>query len=147
MHKLVTILALFVTTLALSAIPFEDAQAKRFGFGKNLGKQYNSAGSAKPRSPATTPGGQQAAGKAGARTSGASRWLGPLAGLAAGGLLASLFFGDAFEGLQILDFLLIAGLLFGGVALFRAMRKRVFDLVMRFGTSKSPKRTRSLTDC
>ncbi len=135
MHRLTTILAVFVATLALSAIPFEDAEAKRFGFGKSMGKQYNSSRSTKPQNPSTAPSGQQAAGQAGARTSGASRWLGPLAGLAAGGLLASLFFGDAFEGLQMLDFLLIAGLLFGGVALFRAMRSRASP---RVGTAGGP---------
>jgi predicted lipid-binding transport protein (Tim44 family) len=46
-----------------------------------------------------------------------------LAGLAAGGLLASLFFGDAFEGIQLLDLLLLAALVFGGVMLFRALRR------------------------
>jgi predicted lipid-binding transport protein (Tim44 family) len=46
-----------------------------------------------------------------------------LAGLAAGGLLASLFLGDAFEGLQLMDILLIGALLFGGLMLFKAMRR------------------------
>ena len=42
--------------------------------------------------------------------SGASRWLGPLAGIAAGGLLASMLFGDGFEGIQFMD-ILIFGLI------------------------------------
>jgi len=37
--------------------------------------------------------------------------------------LASLFFGDGFQGFQILDFLLIAALIFGGIMLFRRMRR------------------------
>jgi predicted lipid-binding transport protein (Tim44 family) len=39
-------------------------------------------------------------------------------------MLAALLFGDAFEGLQIMDFLILALLVFGGVMLFRALRRR-----------------------
>jgi predicted lipid-binding transport protein (Tim44 family) len=89
----------------------------------SLGKQYSAPRSTPPRQSQQSAAArsQAAPGAAG----GASRWLGPLAGLAAGGLLASLFFGDAFEGFQPLDFLLIAALIFGGVMLFRAMRRGV----------------------
>ena len=115
---------LFSVTLALLAatlVTLPEAEARRFGGGLNLGKQSSAPRSAPPKqTQQAAPARQQAA--PGAR-SGASRWLGPLAGLAAGGLLASLFFGDAFEGFQILDFLLIAALVFGGVVLFRAMRR------------------------
>ncbi|WP_339080650.1 TIM44-like domain-containing protein [Pseudomonas sp. TMP9] len=98
-----------------------DAEAKRMGGGKSFG----SAPSHQARqAPAQQ---QQAAPAAGGRqtaaASGASRWLGPLAGLAAGGLLASMFMGDGFEGLQIMDMLifgLIAFLLFR----FLAARRR-----------------------
>ncbi|MCP3867665.1 MAG: Tim44 domain-containing protein [Gammaproteobacteria bacterium] len=120
MRKLLSFIALAVTALSLSVVPFDDAQAKRFGFGKSMGKQYNSSRTTKPAGQQST----STAAQTGARTSGASRWLGPLAGLAAGGLLASLFFGDAFEGFQIMDFLLIAGLVFVGLAMFRAYRAR-----------------------
>ncbi len=114
------VLALFAATL----ITLPDAEARRFGGGMNLGKQYKSMPRTAPRQSqqAASNRSQAAPGVAG-RTSGASRWLGPLAGLAAGGLLASLFFGDAFEGLQIMDILLIGALVVGGVMLFRAMRR------------------------
>lgn len=116
----VFMLALFVATIMI--LP-DAAKAKRFGGGRSLGKQYQSMPSTAPRrTPRAIPGRSQAAGAAG-RTSGASRWLGPLAGLAAGGLLASLFFGDAFRGLQIMDILLVAALIFGGLMLLKAMRR------------------------
>lgn len=119
---------LFAFTLALFAvtlITLPDAEAKRFGGGMSLGKQFKSTPRTTPRQTqqAAPSSAQAAAGAAASRTSGASRWLGPLAGLAAGGLLASLFFGDGFEGLQIMDILLLGALIFGGVMLFKAMRR------------------------
>lgn len=91
-----------------------EADAKRFGGGKSFGsapshQTRQAAPQSQPAANAPTAGRQPAA------ASGASRWLGPLAGLAAGGLLASMFMGDGFEGLQIMDMLifgLIAFLLF-----------------------------------
>ncbi|MDP3978554.1 MAG: TIM44-like domain-containing protein [Pseudomonas sp.] len=90
-----------------------DAEAKRFGGAKSFGSapSHQTRQTTSPTSTATTP----TAGRQPAAASGASRWLGPLAGLAAGGLLASMFMGDSFEGLQIMDMLifgLIAFLLF-----------------------------------
>ncbi|WP_150642137.1 Tim44 domain-containing protein, partial [Pseudomonas fluorescens] len=49
---------------------------------------------------------------AAAKAGGASRWLGPLAGIAAGGLLASMFMGDGFQGMQIFDILIMAVIAF-----------------------------------
>lgn len=123
---LVTLLTLVVAGATL--LP-EPADAKRFGGGRSLGKQYSVPRQAPPSQQAQQPQAQprqtpRAAGQPGPRQSGASRWLGPLAGLAAGGLLASLFFGDGFQGFQILDFLLIALLVFGGVMLFRRLRRQ-----------------------
>lgn len=122
---IVTLLTLFVAGAALMP---EPADAKRFGGGKSLGKQFSMPRQAQPpRQPAqqNAGGARNSAATAGQGTprSGASRWLGPLAGLAAGGLLASLFFGDAFDGFQLMDFLLIALLVFGGVMLFKALRR------------------------
>ncbi|WP_133510973.1 Tim44 domain-containing protein [Candidatus Thiosymbion oneisti] len=117
----VFVLALFV---AAPMILPDAAEAKRFGRGMSLGKQYRSTPRTPPRqTQRAVPNRSQAATGAAGRTSGMGRWLGPLAGLAAGGLLASLFFGDAFEGLQIMDILLVAALIFGGLMLFKAMRR------------------------
>lgn len=121
---LTTALALLVA--GLLALP-QPAEAKRFGGGGNVGKQYNTmprqAQPPQQTRQATPSQGQAAAAQRAPQASGASRWLGPLAGLAAGGLLASLFFGDAFEGFQIMDFLLIALLVFGAFMLFRMLRR------------------------
>jgi predicted lipid-binding transport protein (Tim44 family) len=121
-RKLLTFLPLVIAALALTALP-QDAEAKRMGFGQSMGRQYSTPQKSTP--PVATPRQAPANAAPGApRQSGASRWLGPIAGLVAGGLLASLFFGDAFEGFQIMDFLLIAAVVFGAVMLFRAMRTK-----------------------
>ncbi|MEA3275781.1 MAG: TIM44-like domain-containing protein [Pseudomonadota bacterium] len=121
--KILFALAVALMAATLFAVP--DAEARRFGSGMSLGKHYKSpTRSASPsRTQTAAPNRSQSTAGAAGRTSGASRWLGPLAGLAAGGLLASLFFGDAFEGLQVMDILLVAALAIGGVMLFRAMRR------------------------
>ncbi|MCF7993051.1 MAG: 39S ribosomal protein L45 [Thiohalocapsa sp.] len=121
------VLALMAFSLMGGALLPETADAKRFGGGKSFGKQYSTPRQATPPGQSANQSAarqQQAAAGQQAPRSGASRWLGPLAGLAAGGLLASMFFGDGFEGFQIMDFLLIAALIFGGVMLFRMLRNR-----------------------
>lgn len=116
------LLMLLVGLFSLGLV-IDDAEARRFGGGKSLGKQFPSySRQASPSQNQQSAATRQA--KQPAATSGASRWLGPLAGLAAGGLLAAMLFGDGFEGLQFLDFLLIAGLAFLGFKLFKAMRAR-----------------------
>ena len=123
---------LFVTLMAAlmagSLLMPDIAEAKRFGAGKSFGKQYSTTPrKATPPSQAsqgTAAGQRQAAPGQAAPKSGASRWLGPLAGLAAGGLLASMLFGDGFEGFQVMDFLMIAALVFGGFMLFKMFRNR-----------------------
>lgn len=121
MHKILISLVVGLLTFGLLVA---DADARRMGGGKSLGFQRPEMGRwgtppaaapfraqpspAVPR-PAPSP-----------RT---SRWLGPLAGLAAGGLLAALLFGDAFHGLQAFDFILIALLGLGVYFIVRAMRR------------------------
>jgi predicted lipid-binding transport protein (Tim44 family) len=117
--------AVAMIAVAVLSVP-ADVEAKRLGGGTNLGKQSSgmqrqaqpAATAQRPTQPSAAPAtaGQRPA-------SGASRWLGPLAGLAAGGLLASMFFGDGFEGFQIMDFLLIVLLAVGGFMLFRMWKR------------------------
>src|SRR5690606_28107328 len=83
-------------------------------------KSFGSAPSHQTRQ-AAPPKAPAAAGKP---ASGASKWLGPLAGLAAGGLLASMFMGDGFEGFQMMDFLLIALLAFIAFKVIGMLRRR-----------------------
>ncbi|WP_462329562.1 Tim44 domain-containing protein [Thiohalocapsa halophila] len=122
---IVAMLSLFV--VGATVLP-QDADARRFGGGRSLGKQYSMPRQAqRPQTPQRQQGADQRANQAGAagqRSRGGMGFLGPLAGLAAGGLLASLFFGGAFEGFQPFDFLIIAALVIGGIFLFRMLRQQ-----------------------
>lgn len=122
--------------LALSvALTFSvDASAKRLGSGSSIGsKPMHQTQSRQTTDNQSSSQSQPAAANAAQRPgsapqpSGASRWLGPLAGLAAGGLLASMFMGDGFEGVQFFDILLMAALGIG-----------IFFLVKRFMASRRP---------
>lgn len=79
------------------AVTVPDADAKRLGGGKSVGQQSNSVNRAPAQqNPGAQPGGQQSAqqavpGRAAAATPPAgNRWLGPIAGIAAGLGLAAL---------------------------------------------------------
>jgi len=99
-----------------------DAHAKRFGGGKSFGSApSHQTRQAQPqqRTDAAQAGRQQPA-----AASGASRWLGPLAGLAAGGLLASMFMGDGFEGIQFMDILIFGLIAFVIFRLIAARRRQ-----------------------
>lgn len=114
---------LLALTLSVGLVSTE-AFAKRMGSGSNSGMQRDvapasPAGNAKtaPSSPAQQPAAAGAA--AGAATK--SSWMGPLMGLAAGGLLAAAFMGGAFEGISAMDIVLLL-LIVGGVIFF--LRRR-----------------------
>jgi len=101
-----------------------DAHAKRFGGGKSFGSapsHQTRQAAPQQRNDATT---QQAGRQQPAAASGASRWLGPLAGLAAGGLLASMFMGDGFEGIQFMDILIFGLIAFVIFRLLAARRRQ-----------------------
>ena len=108
-------LALFLTLFLSMSMITTDAYAKLFCGGKRFGKQRESISQpAAPRAPATPA----------APAAGGNKWLGPLAGLAAGGLLASLFMGGAFDGIKPMDILLMLGLAAAAFFVFRAMRRK-----------------------
>lgn len=91
----------------------EQAEAKRLGGGKSSGTYSRQATApTNNQSTLTQPGKTQTAGATAAKGSKLKSFLGPLAALAAGGLLAAMLFGEGFEGFQIMDFLLIALVLF-----------------------------------
>ncbi|MDG4813212.1 TIM44-like domain-containing protein [Hydrogenovibrio sp. 3SP14C1] len=133
-------------TLWLSMMTFtffatmQVAEAKRFGGGGSFGyskqiapKKFNST---KPSSKTESASAKNNTTAAGARTSGASRFLGPLAGIAAGGLLAAMLFGDGFEGIQLLDILLIVLVAF---LLMSFLKKR--QAMMQPAYSRNAERT------
>jgi len=114
------VLSIFMA-LCISLTFALDAHAKRFGGGKSFGSAPSHQTRQAPQQTQAAP--NQAGRPTPAAARGAARWLGPLAGLAAGGLLASMFMGDGFEGIQFMDILifgLIAFLLFR----FLAARRR-----------------------
>ena len=100
-----------------------DAEAKRFGGGKSFGKQREQVTQPAAPRPANSPTPAPAGGRS---------WLGPLAGLAAGGLLASMLMGHGFDGLKIFDVLLMVGLAAGAFFLFRRMRQARSQQAMQY---------------
>ncbi|HEY6895690.1 MAG TPA: TIM44-like domain-containing protein [Rhodocyclaceae bacterium] len=125
-------LSLFALILAAGlGLASADAEAKRLGGGGSIGMSRNSApmqrqATTPPKQATATP--QQAAPSAPApmpapQPSGMSRWLGPLAGLAAGIGLAALFshfgMGEGFA-----NFAMIALLVVGGIFLIRMLFSR-----------------------
>src|SRR5690606_32662505 len=111
----------FFTVFLMVGLAIPDAEARRMGGGKSFGSAPMHKSQPAQRQQASqqaTPRNQQ---QNPAATSGASRWLGPLAGIAAGGLLASMLFGDGFQGLQLFD-ILIFGLI--AFVLFKLFSRR-----------------------
>jgi predicted lipid-binding transport protein (Tim44 family) len=123
MQRFLSLAMAFCVALTLS---LDVDAAKRFGGGRSFGTApshqarqvqpqqqapYSNAAPNAAQRPATAPGG-------------ASRWLGPLAGLAAGGLLASMFMGGGFHGFQFLDFLVLALIAFVIFRFIAARRHR-----------------------
>lgn len=106
------------------------AEAKRFGGGSSMGRSYSTshASSASAARPAT------------AAAPNRSSWLGPLAGLAAGGLLASLFMGHGSFGSLIL---LLLGAI-AVIAVFRMLRRGIAQphdhrQTVNYGPTLSPR--------
>lgn len=97
----------------------DQAEAKRLGGGKSFGSYSKSTTTSSTSSNYTQPSKTSTA-TSGARSS-KMGFLGPLAGLAAGGLLAAMFFGDGFEGFQMFDFILIALVVF---IIFKLMARK-----------------------
>src|SRR5687767_7634434 len=123
MRKLLTVLA----ALASLSLIAPDADARRMSGGKSIGKQReavtpNQAKGA-PAQQQAAPAQQQAAPATPAAppakpASGMSKWLGPLAGLAIGAALASLFFNNGLAG-ALMGILLALAIVAGVVLLFR----------------------------
>ncbi len=132
MKKLVLLL---VTLFGVGLFALGDAEARRMGGGSNLGKQYSVP--SQPARPAGPAAGLSSPTKP-TPSGGISRWLGPLAGIAAGGLLASLLFGDGFEGLQLLDILVVAAIAVGAFLLLRRLRRGATPALAGAGAPAAP---------
>jgi predicted lipid-binding transport protein (Tim44 family) len=144
MNKLMTWVVAGVVGLSLTAASFDaEAQKRRFGGGSNVGMKRDAVQPQKPGAPAQAQGqqtpGTPAAAPAAAGAAGKSMpgWLGPVAGLMAGGLLAAMFFGGAFNGLSGGDFMMFALLALAAFMAFRFMRSRA-QAARRAGRSRRP---------
>lgn len=105
MKKIISLFILIFVTWGLLA---SDADARRFGGGRSFGMQRSASSFSRPTIAAA------AAAPAG------NRWLGPLAGLAAGGLLASLFMGNGFAN-GIMSWILLGG---AALLIFNLLKRR-----------------------
>lgn len=128
MRKTLSLLAV-VFTLGLSTVAMDAEASKRLGGGKSMGMQRDAPDRTPAATPAQTPA-TAAAGAAGAAgASSKSKWLGPVAGIAAGiGLvaLASHFgFGEELANLLLLGLLALAVLLVVGFVLRKRAAARM----------------------
>lgn len=115
MKKTLTFLTVAIFSFGLLAF---DAEAKRMGGGKSVGTQRQVNQQQATPNPQQSP----AAAPAAAAPKSGSKWGGALAGLAAGGLLAALFMGGAFENINMTDIvtiLLLAGAIFFIIRMLR----------------------------
>ena len=112
-------LAVFVAVLAALAFVIPDAEARRMGGGRSIGKQSSGVTQrqAAPQQPAAAP---QTAPRQGAAAQGGNRWLGPIAGLAAGLGLAALASHLGF-GEELASFMLLALLVVAAIVVFRLL--------------------------
>ncbi|MBE0494081.1 MAG: Tim44 domain-containing protein [Thiomicrospira sp.] len=122
--------------LSLTFMLPQPAEAKRFGGGGSFGKQKSMPAQQRQaptqqQQAAQTP--RQAA-TAGQAASGSAKWLGPMAGLAAGGFLAWMIFGEGFEGIQFFDILLVALIIFGLMMFLRARQRQQRTLAYEQGS-------------
>jgi predicted lipid-binding transport protein (Tim44 family) len=103
----------------------EAEAAKRIGGGRSVGVQRDSVqqqrtAPARPaQAPQTAPGAPQTP----PVSPGAGRWLGPIAGLLAGGALGALLFGGTFDGFKFMDFAIILLLAAAVFYIFRMLSK------------------------
>ena len=128
MKKSLSLLAM-VFALGLSTVAMDAEAARRMGGGKSLGMQRDATPAKAPtatpaQTPSAAPGAATAAPAAAAAASSRSKWMGPIAGLAAGiGLMAlasHLGFGEGLANMLMIGLMIMAVLAVVGMV----MRKR-----------------------
>ena len=120
--RILTFLAIALVAFSLTTL---DVEARRMGGGSSFGKQRESLNLNRQQqaTPKQQQGQKASPASQAAPASGASKWLGPLAGLAAGGLLASLLMGGAFDGINMMDILVLVGVAAAAFFIIRMMRR------------------------
>lgn len=146
MNKKISILTTVLISLTLLITGINEAQAKRMGGGSSFGSrpsysapyQRSTTPNSVPSSQPTRSAAQQQAASQNqtARQGWANRggFMGLLGGLALGGLLGSLFFGGAFEGINFMDMLLFAGIAY---LLFRLFASKTAPQAQPLGNAYS----------
>ncbi|HEU0290955.1 MAG TPA: Tim44-like domain-containing protein [Burkholderiales bacterium] len=114
----------FAIALFSLVLMIEDSEARRMSGSRNLGMQRSAPAQqqAAPKAPAQQQQQQAAPATPAQQPAGASKWLGPLAGLALGAGLAALFLNNGWAGLlsgMLLIGLMVAALVFLARVLLR----------------------------
>ncbi|MFQ5345386.1 MAG: Tim44 domain-containing protein [Mariprofundus sp.] len=99
----------------------DDADARRFGGGSSFGKHRSMTPPSQSRAFNKRQATPQKSTAAGQRGSARTGMMGMLGGLALGGMLGAMFFGGAFEGINLFDILIIGGII---ALAFMFLRKR-----------------------
>ncbi len=110
------LLAVVLVALIGVGLTLGTAHAKRFGGGRSFGQQRSFTPAPPSRAPSQPP-------YAPAAPAPGRGWLGPLAGLAAGGMLGYLLFGHGFQGVGGMDILAVVAIAAVALMLFRAFRR------------------------
>jgi hypothetical protein len=118
MLKPLSLLLTLSLMLGLGGFAF-DAEAKRLGSGKSFGQSYKTAPAYAP--PTSTRPAPTANATNPARPPFGGMLGGMMGGLLAGGLLGALFAGGAFQGIQMMDVLILGGIAF---LLYKLMSSR-----------------------
>jgi predicted lipid-binding transport protein (Tim44 family) len=113
------LLAVFMMCFSLSLVA-PVAEAKRLGGGLSVGKSYSDPKQVTRSSAQQQKASAQTAVATTAKKSGLASMLG---GMLVGGLLASLLMGGEFDGVQMMDILMIAGFAFIAYKVFAMIRK------------------------
>jgi predicted lipid-binding transport protein (Tim44 family) len=125
--------SIIIAAFSLSLVVVDaDAASRRFGGGGNVGKQRSDVTQqqAAPKAPAQQQN-QAAPATPAQQPSGMSKWLGPLAGLAIGAGLASLFFNNGMGGA-------LAGMLMVGLLVAAAIFAVRYFMRGRTGHQQQP---------
>lgn len=135
------LLSVMIALIGLSMIAI-DADAARLGGGRSVGTQR--APISKQQAAPTAPAQQQQQQAAPSTTttpaqqpSGASKWLGPLAGLALGAGLAALFLNNGIAGL-LAGLLMIAAVIAVAVFVMRMLRAKTADGPIQYAGAGAP---------
>lgn len=121
MKRFLLVLTIALTSLSLFAA---NAEARRLGGGSSIGKQRSMSPQQTQKAPTAAPAATPAAAPAAG-----NKWLGPLAGLAIGAGLASMFMGGGLGGM---------GGAMGGILLALAAAGLVMFLIAKFRKPQQP---------